>query len=109
MQSREPAISPQVLGVHHQLCPTLEAEASLCGEPPECRAPNLRGEVRTEPGEDVMAQAVSTPKLMQVAVEHLMFHRSEAAGQDVVVRVTVKAMVPLEVEEAALRALVIDP
>jgi hypothetical protein len=87
---------PQVLGAHHQLCPTLEAEANLCGEPPECRAPNLRGEVRTESGEDVMAQAVSTPKLMQVAVKDLMFHRSEAARQDVVVRVPLKAMVPLK-------------
>jgi hypothetical protein len=56
-----------------------------------------------------MTQAVSTPKLMQVAVKDLMFHRSEAARQDVVVRVPLKAMVPLEVEEAALRALVIDP
>ncbi len=46
---------------------------------------------------------------MQVAVEHLMFHRSEAAQQDVGVRVIVKAIVLLEVEEAALRALVIDP
>jgi hypothetical protein len=56
-----------------------------------------------------MTQAVSTPKLMQVAVKDLMFHRSEAARQDVVVRVALKAMVPLEVEEATLRALVIDP
>jgi hypothetical protein len=56
-----------------------------------------------------MTQAVSTPKLMQMAVKHVMFHRSEAARQDVGVRVTLKAMVPLEVEEAAIRALVIDP
>jgi hypothetical protein len=46
---------------------------------------------------------------MQVAVKHVRFHRSEAARQDVGVRVPLKAMVPLEVEEAAHGALVIDP
>jgi hypothetical protein len=43
-----------------------------------------------------LTQAVSTPKLMQVAVKHLMFHRSEAGRHDVGVRVTLKAMVSLE-------------
>jgi hypothetical protein len=43
-----------------------------------------------------MAQAVSTPELMQVAVKRLLFLRSEAARQDVVVRVPLKAMCRLK-------------
>jgi hypothetical protein len=86
MQTRESAISRRYW-VHHQLCPTLDGEASLCGEPLERRAANLRKEVRTEPGVDVMIQAVSTPELMQVAVKHLLFLRSDAARQAFGVRV----------------------